>query len=131
MLWLLCKLLFNDTATEGVLYYLSHCSSLQSRHCISTLLFFFFFYIYTQQAIPEKFLFQLQNSADPNCVITSLRWGKSCFYSCKGPPPAALLGSSCPQECIASALYPATVLPLVPKSGSWGGSRAVATLGHL
>lgn len=43
MLWLLCKLLFNDTATEGVLYYLSHCSSLQSRHCISTLLLFFFF----------------------------------------------------------------------------------------
>lgn len=69
MLWLLCKVLFNDTATEGVLYYLSHCSSLQSRHCISTLLFFF--YIYKQRVIPEKFLFQLQSSTDPNCVITS------------------------------------------------------------
>lgn len=55
VLWLLRKVLFNDTATEGVLYYLSHCSSLQSQHCISTLLF----YIYKQQAIPEKFLFQL------------------------------------------------------------------------
>lgn len=39
VLWLLCKVLFNDTATEGVLYYLSHCCSLQSQHCISTLLF--------------------------------------------------------------------------------------------
>lgn len=55
VLWLLCKVLFNDTATEGVLYDLSHCSSLQSRHCVSTLLF----YIYKQQVIPEKFLFQL------------------------------------------------------------------------
>lgn len=92
VLWLLCKVLFNDTATEGVLYYLSHCSSLQSRHCISTLLF----YIYKQQAIPEKFLFQLHNSTDHNCVITSPCWGKSCFCSCRGSLPAALGGSSCP-----------------------------------
>lgn len=86
MLWLLCKVLFNDTATEGVLYYLSHCSSLQFHHCISTLLF----YIYKQRAIPEKFLFQLQNSTDPNCVITSPCWGKSRSCSCRGSLPAAL-----------------------------------------
>lgn len=42
VLWLLCKILFNNTATEEVLYYLSHCSSLQPQHCISTLLFFTF-----------------------------------------------------------------------------------------
>lgn len=94
VLWLLCKVLFNDTATEGVLYYLSHCCSLQSRHCISTLLF----YIYKQQAIPEKFLFQLHNSTDHNCVITSPCWGKSCFCSCRGSLPAALGGSSCPPQ---------------------------------
>lgn len=40
--------------------------------------------------MPEKFLFQLRNSTDPNCVITSRWWGKSCSCSCRGPLPAAL-----------------------------------------
>ena len=144
MLWLVCKVLFNDTATEGVLYYLSHCSSLQSRHCISTLLF----YIYKQQAIPEKFLFQLQNSTDPNCVITSPCWGKSCFCSCRGPLPAALGGSSCPPQEHAPIATAAVMAPaphrtqpagqegaVVPSRSkiriTGGGGRAAATLQHL
>lgn len=110
VLWLLCKVLFNDTATEGVLYYLSHCSSLQSQHCISTLLF----YIYKQQAIPEKFLFQLHNSTEHNCVITSPCWGKSCCCSCRGSLPAALGGSSCTAHRVREVL-----LPLAANSGSW------------
>lgn len=123
MLWLLCKVLFNDTATEGVLYYLSHCSSLQSPHCISTLLF----YIYKQQAIPEKFLFQQQNSTDPNYVITSPCRGKSCSCSCRGPLPAALGGSSCPpRECapIATAADVAPAPRGTQPAGRGGGAVA-------
>lgn len=46
--------------------------------------------------MPEKFLFQLRNSTDPNCVITSRWWGKSCSCSCRGPLPAALPGTAHP-----------------------------------
>lgn len=128
VLWLLCKVVFNDTATEGVLYYLSHCSSLQSRHCISTLLF----YIYKQQAIPEKFLFQLHNSTDHNCVITSPCWGKSCFCSCRGSLPAALGGSSCPPREPAQPTGRGSCSSLSQQNQDHGGSSsATATVQHL
>lgn len=138
--WLLCEILFNDIATEEVLYYLSHCSSLQPQHCISTLLF----YIYKQPAIPEKFLFQLQNSTDPSCVITSPCWGKSCFCSCRRLLPTALGGTRCPSWERAPMAGMASVLCCTQPSGQEAGvvlshqnqdhgcsSRAAATLHHL
>lgn len=124
VLWLLCKVLFNDTATEGVLYYLSHCSSLQSQHCISTLLF----YIYKQQAIPEKFLFQLHNSTDRNCVITSPCWGKSCCCSCRGSLPAALGGSSCPPRSLHSPQGEGGAPPSRSKLGIMGAAAGLQPL---
>lgn len=114
VLWLLGKVLFNDTATEGVLYYLSHCSSLQSGHCISTLLF----YIYKQQAIPEKFLFQL-NRPQLCHYLTLLgqvlllqlqRVSASCPGRLQLPSPGACTAHR------ARELF----LPLAASSASWG-----------
>lgn len=128
VLWLLCKILFNNTATEEVLYYLSHCSSLQPQHCISTLLF-----LHLQAA---------SNSREIPVSATKLNRPQLCHYltllgqvlllqlqrasaNCPGRDQMPSLGACThgrhgPSPVLHTAVRTRGVgCSLTPKSGSW------------